>query len=196
MKKKDTLNIITSLIFAAFFALSAISITFAEDTVILNEETISEKPVSQTAGGRQITADSLRWEYKAKTAIFTGNAIMIAKDGNITADKMTIFFDEKDEIKTITAEGNANLIREKQKCGGEIIEIYPDQNLIILKQSAWISSDKTIFKGEEIRFDTEKEIINITKGVKGEIRTDVDDKSINGGTEAQSSKGTKEEENN
>ena len=155
------------LIFVSFFVLSAIPITFGEEVSKINDESLYK---------RQITADSLRWEYEAKTAIFTGNATMISKEGNLTADKMTIFFDEKDEVEKITAEGNANLIREKQKCGGEIIDIYPSQDLIILKQSAWISSDKAMFKGEEISFDTAKEIINITKGVKGEIQTESEEK--------------------
>ena len=40
-----------------------------------------------------------------------------------------------------------------------------------------------MFKGEEIHFDTTKEIINITKGVKGEIQTGSEEKSIDGDTE-------------
>lgn len=139
------------------------TITEDENTVTLNEERISKK--------REITADSLRWEYEAKTAVFTGNVIMNGNEGEIRCLKMTAFFDEEDEIKKIIAEETATLIREKQKGGGEIIEIYPDQDLLILKQEAWISSDKALFKGEEIRFDTQEDIINITKGVKGEIQT-------------------------
>lgn len=127
---------------------------------------------------RKITADSLRWEYEAKTAVFTGNVEMTSKEGDISAVKMTVFFDEEDEIKKMIAEGAATLIRENQKGGGEIIETYPLDNLIILKNNAWISSDKALFKGEEIRFDTIKEIINITKGVKGEIQTGNEGKNI------------------
>jgi lipopolysaccharide transport protein LptA len=160
--KKQNLNII---IFAALFflfTLSTVKITFAEDNFKTKEDASSK---------REITADSLRWEYEAKTAIFTGNVIMKGDEGEISCPKMTIFFDENDGIEKMVAEGKAHLIREKQECGGERIEIYPDQNLLILKQEAWISSDKAMFKGEEINFDTEKEIINITKGVKGEIQT-------------------------
>lgn len=163
--------LLTSLIFVSVFVFSAISVTFGEEVSKINEK----NPYK-----RQITADSLRWEYEAKTAMFTGNITMIAKEGDITADKMTIFFDENDEIINIVAVGNANLIREKQKCGGEIIEIYPDKNVILLKKSAWISSDKATFKGEEISFDTQKEIINITKGVKGEISTGNNEEIKNG----------------
>lgn len=159
---KKQAGFFAGLMFVSFFILSAIPITFGEEVSKINDESLYK---------RQITADSLRWEYEAKTAIFTGNATMISKEGNITADKMIIFFDEKDEVEKITAEGNADLIREKQKCGAEIIEIYPDKNLILLEKSAWISSGKAMFKGEEISFDTQKEIINITKGVKGEIST-------------------------
>jgi lipopolysaccharide transport protein LptA len=144
--------------------LGMITSTTAEDTALTDK--------GQTSVKRKITADSLRWEYEQKTAVFTGNVNMTAKEGNITASKMTVFFDDNDEIINMVAEGNADLIREKQKGGGEIIEIYPSNNLIILKGAAWISSDKASFKGEEINFDTEKEIINITQGVKGEIKNE------------------------
>ncbi len=143
------------------FVLCALSITHAEDISITDKKILPK---------RQISADSLRWEYDAKTAIFTGNVIMKGEEGEIGCLKMTIFFNEKDEVEKIMAEGNAILTREKQKGSGKIIEIHPSQNLLILKQEAWISSDKATFNGEEIIFDTEKEIINITKGVRGEIQ--------------------------
>lgn len=163
------------------FLFSITHLTAFEDTVT----PIPVSPISSESGGeenistkREITADSLKWEYEGRIAVFTGNVTMIAKEGDITASKMTIFFDENDEIIKMLAEGTASLIREKQKCGGEIIEIYPIENLLILKQGAWISSDKALFKGEEIGFDTAKEIINITKGVKGEIQTSGEERPL------------------
>ena len=174
-------NILVSICILIF---SVITSTIAEENIVVPAQ-------EKTATKREITADSLKWEYENQIAIFTGNVTMSAKEGDIAADKMTVFFNENDEITKIVAEGNAGLTREKQRCGGEIIEIYSSQDLIVLKQGAWISSGKTFFKGEEINFDTAKEIINITKGVKGEIQTNSPEKSMNEGTEAQSSKGTK-----
>lgn len=154
-------NLLVSICILIF---SVINSTLAEGNI-----TVPAK--EKTTTKREITADSLKWEYENRIAVFTGNVAMTAEEGNITANKMTVFFDENDDITKMVAEGAAELIREKQKCGGEIIEIYSSADLIILKQSAWISSGKTLFKGEEISFDTAKEIINITKGVKGEIQT-------------------------
>jgi lipopolysaccharide transport protein LptA len=169
--------------FAILSVLSAIYVTFAEDTVILNEETISEKPIRQMTDGRQISADHLKWEYEAGIAVFTGNVIMKGNEGEIRCLKMTAIFNKEDEIEKIVAEENATLTRENQKGGAEIIEIYPDKNLIILKQEAWISSDKATFQGEEIIFDTEKEIINITKGVRGQIQAGSDNEIENEATD-------------
>lgn len=139
-----------------FFTPSAAYLTIAEETILSK---------------REINADSLRWEYEAKIAVFSGNVVTNGEEGEICCPKMTVFFNEEDEIKKMLAEGTATLIRDKQKGGGEIIEIYPSDNLIILKDDAWISSDKALFRGEEIIFDTTTEVINITKGVKGEIQT-------------------------
>ncbi len=164
---------------AVFSILSFTSMTCAEDTVILNNEPIAGQHLVRTANVRQISADSLKWEYEAGMAFFTGNVVMNSEEGEIRCLKMTALFDKKDEIEKILAEENATLIREKQKGGAKIIEIYPNKNLIILKQEAWISSDKATFQGEEIVFDTEKEIVNITKGVKGEIQTNSDKKIEN-----------------
>jgi len=172
MIKRYNLNRIIFLIFTMLLMLSAISTTFAEDTVILNEDTISEKAVRQMTDGRQISADHLKWEYNAGIAVFTGNVIMKgSEEGEIRCLKMTVFFNEEDEIEKIVSEENATLTRQKQKGGAEIIDIYSDKNLIILKQEAWISSNKTTFQGDEIIFDTKNEIINITKGVRGQIQT-------------------------
>lgn len=171
MTKIYSPNAIMVLIFTAFFTVAFTSTTPAADTVITNKEVTAEQSVVQMANVRQISADTLKWEYEAGTALFTGNVVMKAEEGEIRCSKMTAVFDQKDEIEKMSAEENATLNRENQKGGAKIIDIYPDKNLIILRQEAWISSDKATFQGEEIIFDTEKEIINITKGVKGEIKT-------------------------
>lgn len=152
-------------IYILFFMFNFTHFIIAEDeeVITLNEETTSKK--------REINADSLKWEYEARIAVFSGSVIMNGEEGEIRCLKMTVFFDEKDEIEKMIGEGTATLTRKKQKGGGEIIEIYPADNLIILKDNAWISSDKALFKGQEITFDTTKDVINIVKGVKGEIQT-------------------------
>lgn len=134
-----------------------------------------EKEKTQTT--REITSDSLRWEYEAGIAVFIGNVVMNGEEGKIASSKMTVFFDKNDEVERIVGEGKVSLVREKQKGGGELIEIYPAKNLLILKNNAWISSEKAVFNGEEITLDTEKEIIHITKGVKGEIQTESTEKT-------------------
>jgi lipopolysaccharide transport protein LptA len=160
---KNFLNVKKTICFAAvIFIFCGFSFgVFADD--IVTEKTISTN--------REITGDSMKWEYEAGRALFTGNVIMKSSESEIRCLKMTLLFDEKDEIEKILAEEHATLIKEKQKGGAETIEIYPDKNIIVLKQNAWISSDKATFRGEEITFNTEKETINITKGVKGEIQT-------------------------
>lgn len=162
-------------------------IFFNITTLVTAQETSLTEQTKQTSTTREITSDSLKWEYEKGIALFTGNVAMRGEEGDINCIKMTVFFDEQDEIKNMIGEGEAGLIREKQKGGGEIIEIYPSDDLIVLKGSAWISSDKAMFQGEEIRFDTEKEIINITKGVKGEIQTGNEEKSMNRSTEEKES---------
>jgi lipopolysaccharide transport protein LptA len=177
--------------------LSSILLILSMVSFIAEGQVMTEER-QKTQTKREITADSLKWEYEKGIAIFSYNVAMNGEEGEITSSKMTVFFDENDEITKMIAEGTANLIREKQKGGGEIIEIYPSEDLIILKQGAWISSEKALFKGEEINFDTAKDIINIIKGVKGEIQTGSnEEKQIKGGTKVQNSKDEiKEEENN
>lgn len=164
MKKNlDLKNIVC--LGTVIFTVSLVFGIFAENTeeIAITLDKISAK--------REITADSMRWEYETGITIFLGNVTMKEDKGEIHCSKMTAVFDDKDEIENILAEESATMTREKQKGGADIIEICPGKNLIILKQNAWISSDKATFRGEEIIFDTEKEIINITKGVKGEIQT-------------------------
>ena len=140
---------------------------YAQNPLMQEDNTKGEK-----ASGREITSDSLKWEYEKGTAVFTGNVTMKSKESEIGCSKMTVFFDKNDEIEKMVAEGDASLNRETQKGAADTIEVYPAQNLIILKGNAWISSQKALFGGEEIRFDTAKEVINITKGVKGEIQAE------------------------
>lgn len=174
MKK---LNLNTIIFAALFFLLISISaeITLAEDNFETTDLPAPTSRRSKQAGEiltkREITADFLIWDYEAKKAVFTGNVIMKGEEGEISSSQMTIFFDEEDNTEKISAESDANLTRDNQTGGGEIMEIYPDNNLIIIKQNAWISSNKATFRGEEIHLDTEKEIIKITKGVRGQIQT-------------------------
>ena len=161
------INSLQKLFIPIYILIFLVSITCS----IVAEDTITPKEEKKISTKRDITADSLKWEYEERVAVFSGDVTMKAQEGEITASKMTVFFDDEDEIEKMVGEGTATLTREKQKGGGEIIEVYPSQDLLILKNGAWISSDKALFKGEEIHFDTEKEIINITQGVSGEIQT-------------------------
>ncbi len=43
---------------------------------------------------------------------------MKAKEGEITASKMTVFFDEKDEIEKMVGEGNCRFNKRKTKRRG------------------------------------------------------------------------------
>ncbi|HIE43408.1 MAG TPA: hypothetical protein EYP78_01250 [Candidatus Omnitrophica bacterium] len=95
-----------------------IALLFNLTPLVLAEQILTgEKPKRQTR--RKITADSLKWEYEKGIAIFSGNVTMNGEEGEITSSKMTVFFDDKDQIEKIIGEGTVNLIREKQKVNAQ-----------------------------------------------------------------------------
>ena len=128
-------------------------------------------PATLWADSREITAQELEWNYQKNRATFCGEVKMSGPEGDIECEKMTVLFQENDEIEKILAQEKVKLLREDKKGGGKTIEILPTQDLLIIKGEAWIASDKVKFKGEEITFDLKNDVIKIKKGVQGKIET-------------------------
>ena len=128
-------------------------------------------PFTLWAGSREISAQELHWDYQKNKATFRGKVNMSGSEGRIECEKMTVLFQENDEIEKILAEEGAKLFREDKKGGGKTIEIFPAQDLLVIKGAAWIATDKIRFSGEEITFDLKNDTIKVKKGVQGKIET-------------------------
>ncbi len=57
----------------------------------------------------EITSDKLLFDYAKKVAVFTGNVVVVDPDMQMTADQMTIYLTDDDEIERIESIGNVEI---------------------------------------------------------------------------------------
>ncbi|WDE96037.1 LptA/OstA family protein [Lentisphaera profundi] len=116
------------LLFLLLFGLTA----FAE--VDATKASITEKPVNKETEEVIITSDTLDFfnQEQKRMAIFEHNVVVIRGKMTITAKKMTAYFNSKNEIHLIIAEGDVVITEEDNKSTSQKVAYSPKEKKIIL----------------------------------------------------------------
>jgi lipopolysaccharide export system protein LptA len=62
-------------------------------------------------GATVINSDELRMDQVGKTAVFTGNVVVIGNNFNMKCEEMTVFFTSDSKIDNIVAKGNVVIVQ-------------------------------------------------------------------------------------
>lgn len=107
----------------------------------------------------EIIADKFFADEKKKISIFEGNVKVTKESDKITANKITVEFDDNKQPTRYIATGNAkaNLIMNQKKYYGEAEKMTyePNKSLYILEKKAFLhelDTDKKVY-GDFVRFN-------------------------------------------
>ena len=92
---------------------------------------------------------------------FTGNVIVSQGSIRITGDKMTVHYNEKNEIEVLVVEGNPATYRQLpdsskvyDEAQAKRMEYHKKKNLIVLTDNAVVTQESGSLSGDRIEYDT------------------------------------------
>jgi lipopolysaccharide export system protein LptA len=112
-----------------------------------------------------VTSDSLEVVQDNQTATFSGNVIAKQGDLNIRADKITVYYNKKDEkanvdknsVSKVDAVGNVFMSTPTETAQGQNGMFDVEKNIITLTGNVVLTSGKNVVKGEKL-------VYNVTTG--------------------------------
>jgi len=106
------------------------------------------------AGPTVITSDRMEFDYKEFIALFEGNVKVNDPQFTLTADKMLIFFENANEVKSVNATGSVKIVSKSNDTDDIPITItsvratYTARNGLVLVQSKPGEPMPVVTKGE------------------------------------------------
>ncbi|OGT57357.1 MAG: lipopolysaccharide transport periplasmic protein LptA [Gammaproteobacteria bacterium RIFCSPHIGHO2_12_FULL_43_28] len=141
--------------------LLALLTTFSMSVLALDSD--KSKPM-------HITSDNSSYNYKTGVRTFTGRVKVIQGTTHLTADKLVTKDDDTHKIRKAIAYGFNHeahywtlpkVSEALLHARALVIELYPGDSTIILKNKALIQQGKNSFKGEEIHYNRENQTITV-----------------------------------
>ncbi|MBU6339099.1 MAG: hypothetical protein KGQ36_03905 [Rickettsiales bacterium] len=177
----DNIIIFTLVIVISFFSNDAKSQVVE---VVENNSQITKKPVTKKGkeAPTKIRSDIMDIKRKNQTIDFFGNVIVEKEDSSMLADKMTVFYEEKDNknssfkeetqessIKRINAESNVKVFSEEFIATGNSGYYEPKENLFVLEGNVIVNNGTSIANGNRFVYNTITKKGNFV-GNKNEIK--------------------------
>ncbi|MBW2520990.1 MAG: lipopolysaccharide transport periplasmic protein LptA [Deltaproteobacteria bacterium] len=105
---------------------------------------VSNEPV-------EITADRLEANEALHSIVFIGNAEARQGDVTIYADRLTIFYqDKQNEIERVMAQGNVRIVQFDRIATGEKAEFFRNEGRIVLSGQPRVSEGNSFVEGQMI----------------------------------------------
>ena len=109
----------------------------------------------------EIVANSSEIDDRKNVTIFTGQVVVTQGSIRITGDKMTVHYDEQNDIETLVMEGNPATYRQlpdgstvQDEARARRMEYQKLKNLIILIEQAQVKQASGSLSGSRIEYDT------------------------------------------
>lgn len=108
------------------------------------EKAVQEAPL-------EVTSDRLEADDRARTVIFLGEVMAKQADLVIYAQKMTIYYQEKDRtIEKIVAEGDVRIVQGARVATGQLADYDRSKGEIVLTGEPQVHQGSDVVRGEKI----------------------------------------------
>jgi lipopolysaccharide export system protein LptA len=99
-----------------------------------------------------ITSEKLTFDYAKHYAIFEQNVVVTDPEMKILADKLTVFFDDKNKAKTVKAEGQVYLLQADKKSKSDFATYDVASGEIVLTGTPQVTRGRDTLTGDTITF--------------------------------------------
>lgn len=122
---------------------------------------MKSKPVDDDAV-TVITSDRLFYDYKQKFALFQTNVVVVDPRIKITADQMSVFFDETNRVQAIRCEGRVRISQEDKTARSDLATYDIRSGEIILTGGKpEVVSGRNVMTGDPIIFNRDSNTVNV-----------------------------------
>ena len=143
-------------VFAATLVWSVASMS----SVVAQEKEAAAKPEQVTV----ITSKRLVMDQAKGTAVFDENVVVLDQDMKLLADRLTVNFDENDDIEHILAEGKVYIEQDNTIARSNKATYDVKSGLITLTDDPLITKGKNVIKGSVIRFWRDQDRMVVENG--------------------------------
>ncbi len=121
-----------------------------------------------TTDGQQpieIEADEFLLDDALGLSVYTGSVVLVQGSIRVTGSRLTVKYDQNDEIKEMLVDGKLANFKQQKDTGewtnGESIRIeyYPQKEELLLLKSAKVTQAGKIFSGDKIIYDIANSIV-------------------------------------
>jgi lipopolysaccharide export system protein LptA len=114
-------------------------------------------------GTTVINSDELRMDQLGKTAVFTGNVVVIGNNFNMKCEEMTVFFTNDSKIDNIVAKGNVVIVQPGRitHCGQA--QYFRDEDKFVLTDQPDILDNQNEIQAPKITIYRTKQTM-VTEG--------------------------------
>ena len=121
----------------------------------------------------EITANSMEWKKKDKIAIATGNAKAIQGSSVLSANKIIVFFNrknDKESIEKLDASGRVKFIKDSQVATGDNAVYYIANEKIFMKGNVALQREDSKMLGDELTIDLKTSTSKLTSNKNQKVR--------------------------
>jgi len=110
----------------------------------------------------EVEANAGELDDVKNVTVYTGDVVVIRGSIRMTGDKMTVYYDENDDVETLIMDGRPATYRQLPD-NSEVydeaealrMEYYELRNMVILLREAEVRQERYTFSGERIEYDTD-----------------------------------------
>lgn len=99
-----------------------------------------------------VTADTISFDYKRRMAELQNHVVMVDPQIKMEADKVVAFFDESNQVKSVTATGNVKIYYQDKTATARKAIYTAKESKIMLLGDAIIKRGSEYIKGNEIAY--------------------------------------------
>jgi len=128
----------------------------------------------------EIAADSATIDDLKGIAIYQGNVVITQGTIQINAEKVTLTYTQKQDLKKVEILGNPAQFKQRPDKSEEDVnakaqrmEYRADENMLYLTEDAKLWQGKDSFVGEQITYDTVRGVIKAKKGKSGRVKVTI-----------------------
>lgn len=127
-----------------------------------------------------IEADSVEIDDVERVSTYRGNVLYTQGSIRLTADVVTLYYDESRELERFRAEGEPARFRQRpegheedMRAQAQLIEYFASSERVVLHHGAHVWHQGNEFAGERIQYDAARDMVKAQKGESEEGRVQV-----------------------
>ena len=121
-----------------------------------------------------LNSDKANLNLETGISIYNGNVTLQQGTTHLLADKLTVLTNKQNQLQQITAIGNPAQYRTLPQpnkpefhADANIIEYYPQKNLIVLIGNAQAYQNRNVYKGPRIEYNTIEQTVTSPESAMG-----------------------------